>query len=579
MLLVEFASQGVRGFAASVQQRLAAGYNVLVSEAAPLGSAVTAVLFPGEAGVVNADVAVPGKVFVTLVGNDGLQYRLERELGVAWQLFRLSADAGVELLTEDTNDIAQFLKGTCSLPSPELFRLMAVTSRPELPSQRATSSIDDVAALRTRAQLLRDELKLTRDYELAADELFSLQAQVREHEVTLGGGAEQEVLLSELRDKLRRYDDVPDLTPAVLQRAQRAEELAFKHELAHSEIVAELKRLDAQLVQFAVPALVRNQLFLGGVAGGLLPLALASVVGEPRLVALDVVGFGVAAAAAWRWIDQRQKLSMVQRKRHAVAERETRLQATREAELRPLEAALKAFKVETTDALVAILEERATLLARRAELEGELAERRKSPEYLAAATEREALLVRVKELEAQAQKTGFVRATVEIERELHDAETSLAGRSRAGGAATTEAFTALAKIVASATGAAPAAATADLQPRIAAYLQALSERRLGGARYDAAQGWLVATAQGARQAVALPPAEQDVVYLAVKLAALERIAPRKVPLVFDDPFGLLTPPLRVLAMRMLKGLSAQTQVLHRCQESPPAGVADAGGQL
>ena len=50
---------------------------------------------------------------------------------------------------------------------------------------------------------------------------------------------------------------------------------------------------------------------------------------------------------------------------------------------------------------------------------------------------------------------------------------------------------------------------------------------------------------------------------------------KRLPVVIDDAFGSLDAPKRALIAKMLKGISSQTQVLHRTAEAPPAGVADA----
>ena len=45
-------------------------------------------------------------------------------------------------------------------------------------------------------------------------------------------------------------------------------------------------------------------------------------------------------------------------------------------------------------------------------------------------------------------------------------------------------------------------------------------------------------------------------------------------MVVDDAFGILEGPKRALIAKMLKGISTQTQVIHRVAEAPPAGTAD-----
>ena len=42
----------------------------------------------------------------------------------------------------------------------------------------------------------------------------------------------------------------------------------------------------------------------------------------------------------------------------------------------------------------------------------------------------------------------------------------------------------------------------------------------------------------------------------------------------DDAFSALEPAKRALIAKMLKGIAAQTQIIHRTPEEPPQGTAD-----
>jgi len=73
----------------------------------------------------------------------------------------------------------------------------------------------------------------------------------------------------------------------------------------------------------------------------------------------------------------------------------------------------------------------------------------------------------------------------------------------------------------------------------------------------------------------LPPPLRDLVYTALRLALLERVAAyKRLPIVIDDAFGTLEPAKRGLIAKMLKGIATQTQVIHRVVEPPPENVAD-----
>jgi uncharacterized protein YhaN len=73
----------------------------------------------------------------------------------------------------------------------------------------------------------------------------------------------------------------------------------------------------------------------------------------------------------------------------------------------------------------------------------------------------------------------------------------------------------------------------------------------------------------------LPPPLRDLVYSALRLTLLERVGGyKRLPIVVDDAFGTLEPAKRALIAKMLKGISTQTQVIHRVAEPPPPGTAD-----
>ena len=62
---------------------------------------------------------------------------------------------------------------------------------------------------------------------------------------------------------------------------------------------------------------------------------------------------------------------------------------------------------------------------------------------------------------------------------------------------------------------------------------------------------------------------------ALRLSLLERVASHKrLPVLVDDSFGALEPGKRALVAKMLKGIAAQTQIIHRTGEAPPDGTAD-----
>ncbi|MCA1825925.1 MAG: hypothetical protein LC689_03165 [Myxococcales bacterium] len=117
---------------------------------------------------------------------------------------------------------------------------------------------------------------------------------------------------------------------------------------------------------------------------------------------------------------------------------------------------------------------------------------------------------------------------------------------------------------------------AQLQPRLVAFLTALTDRRVVTATRDE-KGLLMLAAHDGRSGpyTSLPPPLRDLVYASLRLALLERVGGyKRLPIVVDDAFGIFETAKRALVAKMLKGISTQTQVIHRVVEPPPAGTAD-----
>ena len=108
------------------------------------------------------------------------------------------------------------------------------------------------------------------------------------------------------------------------------------------------------------------------------------------------------------------------------------------------------------------------------------------------------------------------------------------------------------------------------------YLAALTDRRFTGVKPIAPGVYHPIALNGASGPLTgLPPADRDLIYLAVRLALAERGAVTlKLPLVVDEPTYLVVAAHRALFVRMLKALAAQTQIVVRAFDAPPPGIVD-----
>ena len=115
-----------------------------------------------------------------------------------------------------------------------------------------------------------------------------------------------------------------------------------------------------------------------------------------------------------------------------------------------------------------------------------------------------------------------------------------------------------------------------ITPRLNAYLSALTDKRIVSSTTDEKRHWVLANADGKSGPYhGLPALLKDLAYAALRLALVERVAAyKRLPVVVDDAFSSLEPAKRALVAKMLKGISTQTQIIHRTVEEPPQGVAD-----
>src|SRR5690242_5810323 len=142
MHFVEVAVQNVRGFSPAGRFALKTGYLVLKPPAAlsPLAGLSLALLYADGRGgdaALAASAQKPGKAALTFVGQDSVTYRVLRELGGGGSLHRLNPTTKQpELVTQDTAEANQFLRGQVGLPPRTTFEQLFCLHAPQLPSRR-----------------------------------------------------------------------------------------------------------------------------------------------------------------------------------------------------------------------------------------------------------------------------------------------------------------------------------------------------------------------------------------------------------------------------------------------------------
>ena len=114
-----------------------------------------------------------------------------------------------------------------------------------------------------------------------------------------------------------------------------------------------------------------------------------------------------------------------------------------------------------------------------------------------------------------------------------------------------------------------------IAPRASQYLAALTERRLGAVEIDVKGRAQVATQAGKKHAGMLDANERDLLYLAVKVALMEKYAERaRLPYLIDDDFSGFPPAQQVLIGRVLKHVGTKSQVVHLCAGNATEAMAD-----
>lgn len=578
MQLTELLFQKVKDLSGQGQLSLTPGYVAIVSKAASLRAALTAPLYPAPDDQQRlTDGAGPTRVGVGLTGADGSPYRLLRELGGTRQLLRLDAvSKKYALVSEDQLEIDSFLRVECGLPPGDAYTGFFVLEVNELPSLRGKSAAAASEAYvdQPRVKALKEELELTRKFEGMQDRLYKVAQRLHDLGTLATRLQEAEGDLAAVEDELARSPWTPEQMKDLTAKATRVKEDLKKRDEALGEIARKRQRA-AQEVPPPPEPFLTNPWFYGGLAGGVLLDLLAVLLKRPFIALLGLLPFLAALVAVLRWIEADEADKQTATLIKDLKEREASVKKAYEDEQAPLKAALKAARTDSAGDLLAVFRERELVVQRRAAARARVDKLKLEPEVSRLPVEIPLLETEKGKLEEQVQQMGFSRPVGEIEIDLKHA-LGISALSRSAAVPEGEVPKQLIDRAAELLSLGADELWAQLQPRLLSYLAALTDRRVATAARDA-NGLLILGAQGGRSGPygSLPPPLRDLVYVALRLALLERVSGyKRLPIVVDDAFGTLEPVKRGLVAKMLKGISTQTQVIHRLTEPPPAGTAD-----
>ncbi|ATB33391.1 ATP-binding protein [Melittangium boletus] len=631
MHFVELAVQNVRGFSPAGRFALKTGYLVLkppTAEPSPLAGLSLALLYAdgrgGDASF-SASAQKPGKAALTLMGQDGVTYRVLRELGGGGSLHRLNpATKQPELVTQDTTEANQFLRGQVGLPPRTTFDQLFCLYAAQLPSRRPrglgrattsasglrTQSSSGIAAARTHSspgiagglasaqavlpaqdipaaeakqKELEKELILCKEVDNLQFEVDGLNSQVF--------NLEQKLSSTEgLKEKLREAEALWNAEPTpekmglpadIVARAERYGRVLARRDEALARLLADKDLADEEAARLPdIQPLVRNRNFWIAVAAGLLFFGVSLFLSKgARYVALlDVPAFGFAAVLALRYVEELQEKDRVDRRGEMFIAREKKITEEFEAEAGPVRRALDIFDVDTPKDIPPRLQRREQLGAEVAQLRAQLVSLEKHPEFIEAGEQLPIIRQQIELLNAKIEQKGtFVRDMREVERELSRLKESIAlarnpqamagspGVEASSGPEPLEDPSPLLLGLAGDVLATDLHAVAGvMRERCVQYFSALTERRYVGVEWDKDGRTSVVGASGRRQPLSeLPPREVDLFFLSLRLTLVEKLGTRlKLPLVVEDAFlGVDESRLPLLA-RMLKHLGTLTQVLH-----------------
>lgn len=486
MHFVEVAVQNVRGFSPAGRFALKPGYLVLKppAEVSPLAMLSLALLYAdgrgGDASLA-ASTQKPGKAALTFVGQDSVTYRILRELGGGGSLHRLNpATKQPELVTQDTAEANQFLRGQAGLPPrttfEQLFCLQAAQlpsrrprgggrpastsgagmrmgSSPGMPAMRTASSsgvpamhapsapgmavsasglgglqtvmpVSDIPAAEAKLRELEKELLFCKEVDSLQFEVDGLNSQVFDLESKLRGtdGMKEKVREAEAAWNAEPTPESMGLPQDIVARAERYSRTLARRDEALARLESDREAAEEQAQRLPdVQPLVKNPNFWIAVAAGVVAfIASFFFTNAARYVGLlDIPAFGFAAVLALRYVDELQEKDRLGRRGEQFAAREKKIVEEFEAEAGPVRKALEVFDVDTPKEIAPRLQRREQLGAEVARLRAELVTLEKHPEFVEAAQQLPVLRQQIELLNAKiAEKGHFVRDLREVEREI-----------------------------------------------------------------------------------------------------------------------------------------------------------------
>jgi hypothetical protein len=321
-----------------------------------------------------------------------------------------------------------------------------------------------------------------------------------------------------------------------------------------------------------------------GAGGAAILVALAGEgQGARRFALLDIPAFGWAAWVALKWVAGLEARGRGERRRRLAEEHRAKVAETFERESGAVRQLMGAAGVATIaelrDALARLSDERAAVAGARQRLEAFEAR----PETRAAEAEKARVEeeIRATEQELMAVAGGYVRDPRSVEMEIQrvsaeaEAEAVPEPEPAAEQAQSADPVRELLEGAAAELGGGAVGVVLAAQARASAILQAMSVGRLAGVGVDDRANLTVMTGGKPAAMATLPPADRDLVFLALKLAFAEQLmAKGRATGLVDDALSILPEAGRRAAARILKQLARTGQLLHSTPDPAFREAAD-----
>jgi hypothetical protein len=284
-----------------------------------------------------------------------------------------------------------------------------------------------------------------------------------------------------------------------------------------------------------------------------------------------------------RWIGSLEGWERRTRRRRVVEDWAQKIEVQYARDSADIQAAIKAAGLQNLGELCEAVGRLADAEAVVAEWKRRLSEWEATPEASGARAERVRLEEERVALEARIGEEvgGFVRDVRSIESEIQRLEAEAASpapapvrpapvRTQAG-----EPLRTLLDRAAAQMGSSPSGVGRTLAAKASQALAGLSFQRLAAVQVDDRGGLHAVVGGRPSPALTLPPADRDLVYLAMKLALLEHaLQGTKALAVVEDAFAGLSDGARRFAARLLKQIARGAQILHATSDAAFKEAAD-----